>query len=719
MNQPPYHRYFLLLFVLYLIPQFSRSEYPDSLIRAIKVYPNQDTTRVNLLAAASLKFQYVNMDSMLLMARQGYTLAERLNYRNGMAECLKQQGIGMYNLTQNDSALKLYQRALEIALEEKNERMQGALYNNIGIVYSEMGELKKTIVYYEKSLGIRKRIGDVSGVGSSYNNLGNAYLIIGNYSKALTYLLKGLKIREKLGDSSGVANSNSNTGNAYYRIKKYDKAYEHYFKALEINERIGNPYGIMLSCIDLGALQYEVKDYKTSQKFFERSLSLATQIGAVQNEAISYCNLGELSRIDKKYTRSINYYKKSLEIALAAGDFPLASSCYSGIGYGMVQQGKTKEGIALLKKAFNMASQYDDINNTVGVATYLHEALAKTGDYINAYRYLQIAKALTDSIERENDVLEIQQIGFDYELSKKEERINHLMKEREYEQQRANLNRYLVYALSLMGLFAFGFIFTLYRSREKSRKHSEITHKQNDEIKLQAQRLQELNELNNHMFSIISHDLRNPIATLSNILQLEKEHILSPEDSRNMKETLSTQVNSIGLLLDNLLLWARTQVEKNTPLNPTVIEPDNIIETNIRLLSETARQKNVSFEHVKNNKARINADAMHTDIVIRNLLANAIKFSNPLGKITVTTTRSENFTTITVKDQGIGMDIETLQKINSESVSSVSNKGTSGETGSGLGLKLCKQYIKLNGGSFTINSELGKGTECIVSLPIV
>jgi signal transduction histidine kinase len=474
----------------------------------------------------------------------------------------------------------------------------------------------------------------------------------------------------------------------------------------------------MLSCIDLGALHYERKEYKKSHSFFEKSLSLALQIGAVQNVAVCYSNLGELSRIYKDFQQSIDYYRKGLEIAEAAGDYPLASSCYSGIGYGLVQLGNTAEGIRLLKKGFEMAIRYDDINNTVGVATYLHEALAKTGDYKNAYHYLKIAKAYTDTIERENDVLDIQQIGFDYELKKKEETIKQLMKEREYEEQRANLNRYLVYALLLMAVFAVGFIFTLYRSREKSRKHAIVTARQNEETRLQAERLQALNDLNNNMFSIISHDLRNPIATLSNVIQLEKEQVISEEESRNMKDVLSTQVHSINLLLDNLLLWARAQIEKNATVNTTDFDVATVIENNVRLLSETARQKNVQLEYQKPAELMAKADAIHTDIIIRNLLANAIKFSNPLGKVLISTDVNKGFATISIRDEGTEIATETLQKINAETLTTFSIKGTAGETGSGLGLKLCREYIQLNNGKFTISSELGKGTECIVSLPI-
>ncbi len=707
---------FRLIICLLLYTSMTAAQYPDSLMQVLKSYRQNDTIKVNLLSDVSLQFQYVNIDSMLLLAQQGYTLAEKLKYRKGMAECLKLQGIANYNLTNNDTALALYQRALKIAKEDNLIKMKGAIYNNMGVVYAEKGQLHKTIAYYEKSLAIRKQVKDMSGVGSSYTNLGNTYLTLGDYEKALSNQFKGLKIREELDDQRGIANSNSNIGNSYFRIQKYDKAFEYHNKALEVNKKLNNEYGMVLDYLDLGAIHYETKEYTKSKEYFEKSLALAEKVGAMQNVSVSLSNLGEISRILQEYDKSIDYYRKSLAICLPAGDMLLAASCYSGIGYGLVHTGKTTEGIALLKKGYNISLQHPDKMTKMASANFLYQSLEKAGDFKSALHYLKIAKALEDSLDNENDLKKIQEIGFDYELNKKEETIKSLMKEREFEKQRANLNRNFNYAFSLAGILALAFIFMLYRSREKSRKYLEVTSAQNNEIRKQATQLHALNEMNNKMFSIISHDLRNPIATLSNVLLLESENVISAEESKSMQHSLSLQVSSINLLLDNLLLWSKEQIEGRTAPKPEKIVLNEPIKNNVQLLFEMARQKNISFINNMTEDVTAFADRTHLDIILRNVLANAIKFSHKGGRITLDTRIENNTVTICIKDEGTGMSEEKLLKLLNPEEDSFSSKGTSGETGSGLGLQLCAQYATLNNGFMSFESEEGKGTTCKVTL---
>lgn len=707
---------FRLMTLLLLYTATAAAQYPDSLMHVLKNYRQNDTTKVNLLSDVSLQFQYVNIDSMMLLAQQGYTLAEKLKYRKGMAECLKLQGIANYNLANNDTALALYLRALKIAEEDNLIKMKGAIYNNMGVVYAEKGQLHKTIAYYEKSLAIRKQVKDMSGVGSSYNNLGNTYLTMGDYEKALSNQLKGLKIREELNDLRAVANSNSNIGNSYFRIQKYDKAFEYHIKALDINKKLKNEYGMVLDYLDLGAIHYETKEYSKSKEYFEKGLALAEKIGMMQNVSVSLSNLGEISRILKEYNKSIDYYRKSLAICLPAGDMLLAASCYSGIGYGLVHTGKTSEGIALLKKGYNISLQHPDIVTKIATANFLYQSLEKTGDYKSALHYFKITKAYEDSLDNENDLKKIQEIGFEFELNKKEETIKSLMKEREFEKQRANLNRNLNYAFSLAAVLALAFIFMLYRSRGKSRKYLEVTSAQNNEIRKQAAQLHALNEMNNKMFSIISHDLRNPIATLSNVLLLESENVISAEESKNMQHSLSLQVGSISLLLDNLLLWSKEQIEGKTAPKPEKLILNDTIINNVQLLFEMARQKNVSFVNNVSEDVTAFADRTHVDIILRNVLANAIKFSHKGGNITLNTLIEDNTVTIRVTDEGTGMNKETLSKLLNPDEDSFSSKGTAGETGSGLGIQLCSQYATLNNGFISFESEEGKGTICNITL---
>ncbi|HPI19604.1 MAG TPA: ATP-binding protein, partial [Candidatus Kapabacteria bacterium] len=228
--------------------------------------------------------------------------------------------------------------------------------------------------------------------------------------------------------------------------------------------------------------------------------------------------------------------------------------------------------------------------------------------------------------------------------------------------------------------------------------------------------LKELVATKDKFFSIIAHDIKNPLSIFLNISEL----LISMFDSLNKEEILSfindinTSAKNLYNLLENLLNWSRIQTGRIVH-QPNIFYINVLIENVFNVLEMSFKQKNISFElNIPPTEiAFVDADMFST--VIRNLISNAIKFTYPNGKIVVYSEDLINFVKISVKDNGTGMseeEVSRLFRIDSHQ----SKRGTNEERGTGLGLILCKEFIEKNNGKITVESELEKGSNFSIIL---
>ncbi len=244
----------------------------------------------------------------------------------------------------------------------------------------------------------------------------------------------------------------------------------------------------------------------------------------------------------------------------------------------------------------------------------------------------------------------------------------------------------------------------------------------NEQLHIINEELIELNAMKNKFFSIIGHDLKNPIGAIlgfSEILKI-KTNKLSHEKRNMYIENIFSSAQKTYNLLKNLLDWARSQSGRMV-INPENINLTQLIESNISLLKERKREKKIKIlSEFPENPAFVFCDINMADAVIRNLLGNAIKFTNPLGEISVKVMidkKQEQVITV-ISDTGMGIPTDELNKLFSLN-RNYSTQGTEGESGTGLGLILCKEFIERNKGQIWVESELGKGSIFSFTLPLI
>ena len=237
-------------------------------------------------------------------------------------------------------------------------------------------------------------------------------------------------------------------------------------------------------------------------------------------------------------------------------------------------------------------------------------------------------------------------------------------------------------------------------------------------LKYTTEELIKSNAMKDKLFSIIAHDLRGPVGNFGSALEVLIEN-LDTFDKETLSEILIDLKNSASRsyeLLQNLLKWARSQ-NNTIEFAPTSQNLNNIINENIDLLQSSAAQKQITITTDIKDEISVFADENMLKTILRNLLSNAIKFSFNRGLVVVKAKKADDFAEIVVKDFGVGIKTENLEKLVSTH-EHFSTYGTANEKGTGLGLNLCKDFVERNGGKMTIESKEGAGTEISFNLPL-
>ncbi len=241
-----------------------------------------------------------------------------------------------------------------------------------------------------------------------------------------------------------------------------------------------------------------------------------------------------------------------------------------------------------------------------------------------------------------------------------------------------------------------------------------LENKTNEQLRNQASELRQLNDLKDKFFSIISHDLKGPVFGVKELIHLTQKGLVTEEEFLEMLPEISKNMENVALLLENLLAWTSSQL-RGEHIQTQQIDLNRLILGQKNLLSRIAIEKSIEIEVKNSEETWVLADKNMLELIIRNLMSNAIKFSNTGSKIIVSCSTAVNEIKICVEDFGVGISEENLQKLN-EGIS-FTTRGQSKETGTGLGLLLVREYISKNGGALSVESKLNQGSKFCITLP--
>lgn len=343
-------------------------------------------------------------------AVQIYTSIDDLE---GLAKCNNAFGVLYYYKGDNKNALKYYQESLRIKEKLGEINNDGLLYN-IGNIYSDTGEYKKALVNFEKALKINEDTDDSKGILNCLNSIGNVYYMQGNYPLALKYHNESLKVAKSANDSIGIFQSFINTGNLYRMQNLNDKALNYYNKALAIESAHYNTRNITALKNNIAGIYYDDEDYVTAIAYFNESITLSREIEDNLNLATGLNGLGFIYLEMQEYLKAIDYFKEAQTLTLKNNQpFDLSDS-YHGLADTYYSMKNYNLALLNAKKLAQLSDEYGLLRHKKNAYGLLSKIYKTTGNYKNALESHELYKELNDSIFSEENIEKITQLEYEY-----------------------------------------------------------------------------------------------------------------------------------------------------------------------------------------------------------------------------------------------------------------------------------------------------------------
>ncbi len=525
-----------------------------------------------------------------------------------------------------------------------------------------------------------------------------------NYAKAIELATQSLKLADQIRDSVGIAKANRVLGLTYtFGFKQYNVALKYQLDALKIYEKLKDKRNIAtfygnVTWIYAGLNQ----NLPEAHRLAMLGIKLSDSLGDRQLLSYNYNSRGLIFLKEGKYDSALLNLNKSSKIAEEVADRAVIAYNKSLIGEVYLKQHKFDEAITIFIdaayecRALHIQEVLKDCYNGLAVA---YQGLE---DYKNAYHNHLHYMDLRDSLINWETTQKALLIKLQFEG---ESRIAELELVNEQE-----ANEQLIYEV-LFGIGIFFFIIVVLlaaRNNRNKKEANKLLQEKNEEIAEQNLKLKEANDIKDKFFSIISHDLRSPLAGLKGLLSLLAGNEINDQEFKSFAPKINQRLMGVSETLENLLHWSQSQM-KGMMYNPTDIQLKAMIDKCLLLFQETAAEKKLIFKNNIPEDATVYADKNQTELVFRNLIHNAIKFTMSGGTVSLTSYPSPEFLQVCVSDTGIGMTQEQVENL-FRNVTARTTHGTEGEKGTGLGLLLCKEMVENNGGRLSVTSEKDKGS---------
>lgn len=664
----------------------------------------------------SVQYQNISADSQKKYAEDAYTLAQQLGDAYILSRSLNQMGAVFFNNGKYDSSIYYYQQAIDVCDANGMEDQKVYGYTNIGNVYMRLADYIRALAYYDTGLTYAEKYDDNRSRGRILSNIGSIYYDQGAYSKALNNFLEGLEIHEEMDNQHDIALSVLNLSNVYYRLKDYPKAKQYIARAMDMAKKTTDKWSVISCHTTYASIFNEEKKYDSSLLCLQEALALSLDINQPYVTNLLKGNIAEcylhMGRLDSAYV----LYKESIKVSEKLKDIEGIAIAKGGVGQVLVKKGQKELGLRYIEEGLALMEEAGMKQQALELAEILATTHEEMGNYKNALKYTKLKEAYEDSLSLDKAKKEASSLQFEYELAKKEAQITLLEKNNALEAGKTKLNRMLL-AAALVGMLLASIIaFQFFRNLKRARITNELILKQKQEIESQARKLEVLNNFKDTTFSVLSHDLRSPINALTGTMSMLDEGIITPGEFALYKQELNNKLQSVTLMLDNLLQWAKMQMKGEHTLD---LEKINIRRKTLKafaVLKDAADQKNIKLVAEVPENLYAMADKNQAEMVMRNLVSNAIKFTPVNGTVTVAAEKNGSMAAIKVIDTGVGMTKEQIDKL-FDGTPNQSTQGTGGEKGTGIGLQLSYNFVRNNGGNIVVESEPGRGTTFLLTLP--
>ncbi|TAH22757.1 MAG: hypothetical protein EAZ08_00555 [Cytophagales bacterium] len=601
-----------------------------------------------------------------------------------------------------------------LARTPKNEQYVRIL-NQLAFQYRE-SDGDTTLLYANQAKELAKNIKFEQGLGEAISHIAwvsfrRNDLVVSFDLTTQAYNL-GIKVKDTILQINCI-----NTIAGIYRFqKKYQEAKTILHKAIDLSNKIGSKQLEIRCLANITQIFLENNELDSASYYVNNALRLIPKIENPYYIIGVYRNVSDIAFAKKEYDKAIQYYKLCIAMAKEKKLHYSHLASVRRMAQVYIAKGEDKTAVGLLEEAIDLGKEYELFEDLSLAYRLLAAANARQKNFDKAYMYEVLYSKLSDSLDeiRLNDKIAL--VEKEFELERSNNRIINLAEQNELKQAKIKEQQYVILSIVLLGIFLTLFVIILINNQKNNKRAYNIMARQRDEIteknkinEEQSQKLAQANNLKSKLFAIIGHDLRSPVGSLRSIFDLLEDEMLTQEEFYVLSLQLRKNVDGVYSTLNNLLLWAQIQMNGIKSLS-VEININQMVERKMHIFQPIAKQKQIGIENKVQAEMYIYVDENQIESVLRNLINNAIKFTPRNGKIVIEAREYDSdFVQIAIADTGIGMEKDKLASLFIDSILT-STKGTDGESGTGLGLLLCKEFIENNGGKIWAESAVGKGT---------
>lgn len=641
-------------------------------------------------------------------------------------------------LTEKDlnSVDLLLKRSIEIS-EKKGDAECAALgYYYLADFFYYSQQYKEAMSVYRDNITRLEAISDTIYLIRTYNSLG----ILNNareYSdEALNYFLKAVELADNFSNKSIETKREKlslliNINNAYLNDEQYEKVLEYSDEAIKIAEEINDSARLGSSLNTLGVSNERLGNSALAKEQYFEASTIFSNIGDQFRLAFVHTNIGELYQHSEKYDSALFFMQLSLE-EFKQNNYEIGYLCAAtNISRIYLKIGKLDDARKILTELIEKYDGKEYYKSMLNIYEVLSELESKQGNYKEAYSYQLKVDSLEQgiyTIEKQNVLAELQT---KYETKLKENEIKSLKDEQAKQKTIIRLTRILSALGFSIAIVIMLFAINVFIRLKEKRKANIFLEEKNAHIEKQNIELQNLNKklsqsekdlrtannAKNKFFSILGHDLRNPMHTI-----LGQSYLLSKKYDKlddNERISFATELHgaseNIYNLIERLLEWSRCQ-QGGIRYNPQQLVLQDVVSDSVSLLGNAAKDKSIEIISNIDSSTHLFADPSILQTIIRNLLGNSIKFTRNGGRIIISSKEENGNVVISVADNGVGIaedKIPTLFAIDSDT----KTLGTNKEKGTGLGLPLCKEFVELHKGKIWVESKKDEGSTFYFSIP--
>lgn len=511
-------------------------------------------------------------------------------------------------------------------------------------------------------------------VSRAYNTIGVNHLRLEDDESAMKAFNTALRFIGNTSDQSFKPALLLNIGKIYSKDKKYPEALAKFGQSLKLYLSLGNKSGAALTYLQIGRVYFALGDYGQAIVNGNLSLSFASQVNLTRTVINALILLGSSHTNLNNLRQARNYLEESAALTVFDKMEDEKLRMYYGFAALSEREGNYKEAFLYKKKS-----------------SQLHDSLFNLNRSNLRIEFQE--KFQTQQKARENKLLRSKQLAMHDKIKQR------------------NQILYLTFGV-LIGFVIFSFI--LFWGNRHIKRSNYILTIRKDQIQEQKEHVEQSNQIKDKLFSLIAHDLRSPFASMKSMMDMYDEGIISKEDLDFFFREIRKDIGFNSLLLDNLLVWAKSQLHGFR----IDLKPVSLDRLSIQVLGHYKKQlegKEISITMAIPAGTVVYADYEMTNTVIRNLVGNAIKFTPKKGSIVLSCTERDNNILIKIVDSGIGISQQNKEKLFQDTF--FTTEGLNKEKGTGLGLQICKEFVESNNGKIWVESETGAGSSFCFTLP--